>query len=169
MTDKQIVANALEQLEKEKQEREISKIKSIVREYLERIDDKEQKRKELDVAIKELKSDLEDLKLGRLDKIEERQEKDENHNKHTIIIIKRVEKEYIPYQPWRSPWMIEWKNVPYSGSTITYCGGTGITNTSSDYYLNATNCSNNLGMITGTLFQNFAGGSYDVNGRNINL
>ena len=169
MTDKQIVANALEQLEKEKQESKISQIKAIVKEYLEKIDKKEQEKKELDIGIKELKADLEDLKLGRLDKIEERQEKDENHNKHTIIIIKRVKKEYIPYQPWRSPWLIEWKNVPYSGSTITYCGGGGAGAVADTNYLNATNCSNSLGMITGTLFQNFTGGSYDVNGRNINL
>lgn len=143
MTQKDIVSNAIQQLEKEKQEAEISKIKGIVKAYLEKILNKKEQIKIIQKELKELEMDLDDLKSGRLDKIEERQEKDPNHNINTLIIVKRIEKEYLPFQPWRSPWIVEWGNYLPSGNTWVDCSST----------------------TTGTAFQNFTGGTYTINGQ----
>ena len=165
MDYKKIVASAISDAEKTKQEQEIAHIKSIVKAYLEKIFKKEEEKKELEKAIKALKADLEDLKLGRLDKIEEKQGKDKEHDNNTLIIIHKIEKEYIPYQPWRSPWIIAWNyKVSYD--------------TSSDWTLNYANTAtvnaNDSTMLTsrrllGTSFQNFSGGTYDIFGQIINL
>ena len=160
MTQKDIVATALEQVEKEKQEAEISKIKGIVKAYLEKILNKKEVIKEAQKELKELEADLDDLKAGRLDKIEERQEKDPTHNAITIIFVRKVIGDFLPYYPWRSPYIIEWKDT--SAVSGTTCGWAGYSTTAtSDGLFNLT--------TTGTMFQNFSGGTYSVNGQVFNL
>jgi hypothetical protein len=154
MTNEKIVSTAIEQLEKENQEAEISKIKGIVKAYLERILNKKEEIKERQSELKELEADLNDLKAGRLDKIEERQTNDPNHSKMTLIYIKKIERDYLPYYPWRSPWIVEW-NVP-TGGVWNFAGNT---ISSSDLTLYS----------TGTAFQNFTGGSYTINGQTFNI
>lgn len=147
MTQKDIVSNAIQQLEKEKQEIEISKIKGIVKAYLEKILNKKETIKTLQKELKELEADLDDLKMGRLDKIEERQYKNPSHNKTTLIFVKKVEKEYLPFQPWRSPWIVEltWDyNLPQSPTWLP---------------------ENAVMTTSGTMFQNFTGGTYTINGQ----
>ena len=146
MDYKKLVASAISEAEKQKQEEEIKCIKDIVKAYLEKISTLEKERKELDVKLKALKADLEDLKTGRLDKIENKQGLDDFHDKNTLIIIKKIEKEYIPYYPWRGHWMVEWK-LPYS-------------------YRNAINTNF---IATGTNFQNFSAGTYEVGGNITNI
>jgi DNA gyrase/topoisomerase IV subunit A len=148
MTQKDIVSNAIQQLEKEKQEIEISKIKGIVKAYLEKILNKKEQIKIIQKELKDLEIDLDDLKSGRLDKIEERQSKDPNHKNNTLIFVKKIEADYLPFQPWRSPWIVEWcNNCPVVGST-------------SDTWIDPsfTTC-------TGTAFQNFTSGTYTINGQ----
>lgn len=156
MDYKKLAASAIIEAEKEKQEQEIKKIKEIVKSYLEKIFKAEEKRKEIDTEIKTLKADLENLKAGRLDRIMEKQEKDKEHDKYTLIIIKKIEKEYIPYQPWRSPWIVEWKSQ--SSQHLYTTISTNLTNVSTD------SC-----VYTGTSFQNFCGGTYNIGGKIINL
>ena len=162
MTNKEIVADAIKEISKEKQEAEIKKIKDIVRTYLEKIQQKKEKEDEVRKERLALEKDLDDLKAGRLDKIEERQGKDPIHDKVTIIEIHRIEKEYIPYQPWRSPWYVEIKPIGQWGVP---------------YYAT---CTGNAGSITlqaqcssvqttGAQWQNFVGGNYQVGSNNINL
>jgi hypothetical protein len=114
MSNEQI-KKAFGDAEKELQQEEIDKIKSIVRSYLEEIQDKQDKKNrkqkevdEIDEEIRLLKKDLDDLKAGRLDKMEERQKVDKRARDISIIIIKKVEKEYVPYKPWYSPYDITW-------------------------------------------------------------
>ena len=163
MTQKDLVATAIEQVEKEKQEAEIQKIKDIIRVYLEKILNKKEVIKKSQAELKELEADLDDLKQGRLDKIEERQKEDPEHNKVSLIVIKRIEKEYIPMFPWRSPYVIEWNDF-----TSTYYPYQPINcQTTCDCETNV----NALNILTasGTMFQNFSGGTYNIEGRIINL
>jgi hypothetical protein len=168
MTNKEIVADAIKEISKEKQEAEIKKIKDIVRTYLEKIQQKKEKEDEVRKERLALEKDLDDLKAGRLDKIEERQGKDPIHDKVTIIEIHRIEKEYIPYQPWRSPWIVEYRQFPY-GTSISYTSNTSSLN---NQLLGVTQ---SLGMqcssvqTTGAQWQNFVGGNYQVGSNNINL
>ena len=188
MTQKEIVADAIKEISKEKQEAEVKKIKDIVRTYLEKIQSKKEKEDEIRKERLALEKDLDDLKAGRLDKIEERQGNDPIHDKVKIIEIHRIEKEYIPYYPWRSPYIIQWyePNYYYTGTQLYNCQATttqGNTNlnytlTSSDSELaSASNAINQLAQcasdmqaqITGINCQNFVGGSYNINGQIINL
>ena len=179
MTQEKMVENAIEEFSKEKQEAKIKKIKDIVRSYLEKIDDKKLELRKVQDDLKALESDLNDLKTGRLDKIEERQGSDKTHDRNTIIIVERIEKEYIPYQPWRSPWTIEWKYRPeatigITGGNTYYLDTTGSTLTNTSGPLTAyssllQNSDTASDVITGLLFQNFSGGSYNINDHIINL
>lgn len=162
MTEKDVVASAIKEVEKEKQEAEISKIKGVVKAYLEKISSKKEKLREVQNELKELEADLNDLKMGRLDKIEERQEKDPDHNKITLIIIKKVEKEFIPYQPWRSPYLIERR---YGQSTVDLDMIPCTTTSSLLMNQNSMNTSVRAMRTTGVMFQNFSGGTYDINGQ----
>ena len=188
MNNKEIVADAIKEISKEKQEAEIKKIKDIVKSYLEKISNKKEKVKEVQEELRALEKDLDDLKAGRLDKIEERQGKDPVHDRVTIIEIHRIEKEYIPYQPWRSQYEIVYVPYPpvyYNGYSTTI-GQTGIS-----YCSNTTSISNQLQGIqcggvssvsssqsqigncqtqaSGIQFQNFVQGQYWINGQSINL
>jgi len=151
MNYQKIVSESIEKSEQEKQEAEIKKIKDIVSRILTKIDDLKTKKIDLEKEIRVLQDDLDDLKAGRLDKIKERQDKDPEHNGYTLIIIKEIEKEYQPLYPWRSPWWIEVK------PEVTWKG---------DYY---TTTNNGFLTTSGTTFQNFCCGSYEINGRIINL
>jgi DNA gyrase/topoisomerase IV subunit A len=161
--EKELVSSAIKELEKEKQEAEIRKIKEIVKAYLEKISSKKESLKIAQDELKELENDLNDLKMGRLDKIEERQEKDPKHNAITLIIIKRVEKEFIPYQPWRSPYIIEQRYplTPSLNYTLT---------TSTDSQTNWMDASGQCSLLaTGIMFQNFSGGTYTVGNQTVSF
>ena len=169
--DRNLIKKALDAAEKEHQEKEIEHIKKIIVSYLERIQDKTTKRAELDKEISLLKKDLEDLKAGRLDKIEERQEKDPEAKRLSIIFVKKIEREYIPYYPWRSPYEITWQ------TTNTYPNFSAIsTDVGSTLTINTGSSTMSLGtaivqgqIATGTMFQNFAGGSYEIGDKIINF
>ena len=141
-----MVSNAIKELEKEKQEKEIAKIKDIVRAILEKVEEKEKEVKAKQEELRALKADLDDLKAGRLDKIEERQGKDPVHDKVTIVKICRVEAGYVPMQPWRSWWEINSQTSSSQGEAWS-----GV-------------------WTTGTTCQNFTGGTYTLgSGQIINL
>lgn len=209
MSNEQI-KKAFGDAEKELQQEEIDKIKGIVRSYLEEIQEKQDKKNrkqkevdEIDEEIRLLKKDLDDLKAGRLDKMEERQRIDKRAREISIIIIKKVEKEYIPYRPWYSPYEITWNNhYPQSDPNKYYCLNGTCGQTTGTYPLNqpatsltyssvgatpaiytvqsgindfsAINTMMSSAMdsamkVTGSLMQNFVGGSYNINDQIINL
>jgi len=137
--DKHIVLKAITELEKEKQEQKISEVKRIVSSYLEKIAEQEDIAKNEQKKLKLLKKDLDDLKAGRLDKIEDRQKNDPMAKGVSVIIIQRVEKGYLPFQPWRS-----------------------------DYTLNDINSTVRID-VTGVFCQNFVSGTYRVGNKIINF
>jgi uncharacterized protein (DUF305 family) len=152
--------------EQQEQEQEISKIKKIVQSYLEKIQEKSERKDELDQEVRLLKKDLDDLKAGRLDRIKERSEKDPKAKEVTLIIIREVQKEYIPMRPWLSPWYVEMKPfVPQyaTGYTITTAGSNNILS-------GTVSGTNTINLCTaGTSFANFTGGSYTVGNSIVNL
>ena len=157
MDYKKIVEDTIKESSKEQQEAEIRRIKEIVQRLLEKIDTLKKKRIELDKEIKVQEDDLDNLKTGRLDKIEERREKDPEYRKYTTVTVRRVEKDYLPFQPWRSPWIVSFGDyIPAFDSTFATTAGTVWTG-------------NNCSTFTGIDFQNFTGGTYTINGRIINL
>lgn len=169
---KDIIKKAFADAEKERQEQEVSKIKSIVKAHLEKIETKSKEHKKLGEEISLLKKDLDDMKAGRLDRIEERHEVDERAKEVRIIIVKKVEHEYIPMQPWRSPWTIEWATSPYfypgSGTLTTYASpSVTLTNTGSSLtYLTSGTAAVNTNAVycstTGNNVANFVSGTYDL-------
>lgn len=185
MTDKEIIKKGIAEAEKEAQEKEIQKVKTIVKSYLQKIQDKRDIEDKAREERKMLEKDLDDLKSGRLDKILERQESDPKAKDISIIIIKKIEKEYIPMYPWRSPWIVEIKPQPYqwvesytttSGylntnvgdAVYTTCGAGGGGGCYAGLSGTSTPTGNSVSIV-GTVFSNFSGGSYDINGNIINL
>jgi hypothetical protein len=184
------IKKAFGDAEKELQQEEIEKIKGVVRSYLEEIQEKQDKRKkkqaeidEIDEEIKLLKKDLDDLKAGRLDRMEERQRIDKKARDNSIIIIKKIEKEYVPYKPWYSPYEIIWSrpqqplypdiNNRMYCSNSTYGDipqvGYSAANLLSSSFEETKELMDHAMTVTGSLMQNFVGGSYDINGKIINL
>jgi seryl-tRNA synthetase len=156
MEQKQLVSNAIKELEKEKQEKEIAKIKDIVRAILEKIEGKEKEVKAKQEELRALKADLDDLKAGRLDKIKERQDNDPVHQRNSVVEIHILEN-FNPYQPWRNTYAVTYLD-PFMSATSTANGS----------------CTAWAGTTTvagaGTTWQNFTSGTYILgNGRIINL
>lgn len=124
---------AEKEIKKEKDEVLKQKIKSIVKETLEKIEEIEKEEKELAEEKKILKQDIDNLKSGRLDLIEERQEK---NPKARDISIFRVITKKIEYPPKNSlysitatsgtiPLIVDANNGFYTGyTTATYTCGT---------------------------------------------
>lgn len=168
MDQKIALKRAFAEAEKDQQEKEIGRIKQIVQSHLEKIQSKRESRRKLDEEIRLLEKDLDDLKSGRLDHIAERHEKDERARDVRIIVVEKVEKEYIPYYPWRSPWVVRWITTPQftSGTNpnIQYCA----TTTASGQMTTANTIGATL-TLTGTQFSNFVGGSYVIGDHTINL
>lgn len=193
MTDK-ILKTAIDLAEKEIQEKEIQRIKNIIKDYLKELQDKNSKKLVLDKEIALLKKDIDDFKAGRLDKIADRQKIEPLAPK--IIVITRIEKEYVPMTPWYSPFYIQYPIVPHYQNT-PWVGGSTITTTSGDGGQSMVYCaSNNIGgvasglnsvnnlsalsasmsapldpsmKVVGNVFKNFTGGAYDIGGEVINL
>lgn len=175
MNQKQAIKQAFAEAEKDQQQKEIDRIKQIVRSHLEKIQSKKEARAKLDEEIRLLERDLDDLKAGRLDRICDRHEKDKRAREVRIIIVEKIEKEYVPFYPWRSPWTVRWAYTPQY-TTIGIGTGTSlaISNNASSAQLAAVNTLAPVGesfslTATGTQFSNFAGGSYQVGDRTINL
>lgn len=193
MSDPKIIKTAVELAEKELQEKEIERVKNIVKDYLKEISEKSGKKAVLDKEILLLKKDLDDFKAGRLDKIEERQKIEPLSPK--IVIITRIEHEYVPARPWFSPFNIQYPIIPLiptvtSIASTTFCGtqylssgaacnsltlgGNSLSSLSSSVgaSVGRASCINIPKTdieIVGNVFKNFAGGAYNIGGNVINL
>jgi hypothetical protein len=169
--EKEIIKKAFESAEKEAQEKQVEFVKKIVQKYLEKIDSLSKKKEEVDEEIRLLKKDLDDLKAGRLDKIEERQKVDDKAREVALIIIHKIDREYVPLAPWRSPYEIVWNN-----SNVTYLTGPATFDAVSTGtpYTTTTGCmSSGVGdctyTVTGITVSNFTSGAYRIGGKIINF
>lgn len=186
------IKKAFELAEQEVQEKEIANLKGIIKDLLRKKADKEEDKREIEKEISVIKQTIDDFKAGRLDKIKELMEKDsvaKDLLPFTVVIINQT----IINQPWKWVYQVLPNNtVPYYPTLGGYCttgGSLGITTTAtalgSDVYtvtgttgnaINTAYCatqglasvSNNDGW-SGSNFATFTGGSYDINGRIINL
>jgi len=169
--DKELIKKAFADAEKDQQEKQIAEIKRIVKTSLERIEEKSKAKNDIEEEIRVLRKDLDDLKAGRLDLIEERQIKDVKAREISVIIVKRIEKEYVPYYPWRSPWVVQLKQPTWSnGTTYTVTNTSGMQYLSTDDVMFASTWDPMTTLtVTGQTFSNFAKGAYDIGGHIINL
>lgn len=178
---KDIIKKGFAEAEKQQQEDEVKKVKEIVQKHLEKIAYHNKEAKEHTEKSRLLKKDLDDLKAGRLDRIEERQEKDSAAKEVRIIEVHRIVDRYIPLRPWLSPFNIEW-SVPYypyatataittagSSTTNAFYADAGMTLTSAIATSSPTLGEGGSMTLTGTNCSNFAGGTYEVDRKIINL
>lgn len=140
MTDKKLADVAFNDIEKQKQQEIIEKIKTIASELMRKIDEKDKQIEQITEERNILKTDLEDLRSGRLDKIQERQDKNPRVKEVSPLIIKVI-REDMPMTPWRGTWNVQW----YNGTSYTNCSSTGVA------------------------WQNFSPGTYTIGGRIITL
>ena len=119
--NKELVKKAMAEAEKEAEEKQIAKVKDIVKATLNKIQDTDKKIDELKEEIKKLeeekkllKLDIDDLKEGRLDRIEERQTADVKARRISVIIVKK-EVHHHHDNWWYQPYQIEY--IPYPPST----------------------------------------------------
>ena len=112
---------AEKELQEEEEQKQIDLIKKAIKQTLEAIKTKEEKRTKLNKEIKTLKQDIDNIRAGRLDLIAERQEKDDEAKKTSIIeIVKVKEIHHHHYDRWYEPYKIIYKE-PY---WTTYCSKT---------------------------------------------
>lgn len=149
---KDIAKKAWDLAEKEAQEKEIERVKAIIKAYLEKVSKQEAVVKKEQETLRLLKKDLDDLKEGRLDKIEERQKVDKKAQEISIIKIHKIVEEYVPKYPWRSPYEITWNTTMSPYQNQMYIA------------LDTTNQINSM-VVNGSTFNQFSGGTYDIDGR----
>lgn len=150
------IKKAIESAEQEIQEREIANLKSIIKDLLEKKNDKEKEKREIEKEISVIKQTIDDFKAGRLDKIKELQEKDETAKEilpFKIVIINQP----VITQPWNWKYQVvrDYSNN-FTASSLKYLSGVGGT----------TYCTSGL---SGNGYATFTSGSYDVGGSIINL
>jgi hypothetical protein len=105
---KEATHEAQKSWEKEKREKVYETVKKIVKATLEKIEELEKRKDNIQEEIRILKKDIDDLKAGKLDAIKERQDINPRAKDVSIIIIK--EKEIIrETNPWYVPYYIEIK------------------------------------------------------------
>ncbi len=160
---KKVVSETEKELREEAREKQITKVKEIVKRTLDAIEKVKEDKLTIDKRLKYLKMDLDDLKEGRLDRIEERQEKDPKAKENSVIIIIKekevIREREVPYPVYPSPWY--W---PYN---ITW-------NQPDWYYTNSTNGLDTLSYTNGTsincsVAKDYSTGTYQIDGKAINF
>lgn len=155
---KENLKTAIESAEQEIQEKEIAKLKGIVKNLLEKKATLEEEKREIEKEISVIKQTIDDFKSGRLDKVKELIEKDSVAKEllpFKIIIINQP----VINQPWK--WLYQITPTTPTWYTTTASAST---NLISDGYTTANYCN------VGTDFGTFTTGTYSLNnGRIINL
>ena len=106
----EVAKKAFELAEKELEDKQIEKLKNVVKDTLRKIKDLDDDIGKLEEERKILKLDIDDLKAGRLDKIEERQKVDKKAKKISVIVVEK-EVHHHHGSPWYQPYVIHY--VPY--------------------------------------------------------
>lgn len=165
---KENIKTAIESAEQEIQEKEIEKLKGIVKDLLIKKANKEGEKREIEKEISVIKQTIDDFKAGRLDKVKELIEKDSVARQilpFQVIIINQT----IYNQPWRWEYRVEptisslptvtWN--PYNRLTAGGSGGIQLADCPATYTIG--------GGVTGNCYATFTSGSYDIGDRIINL
>ena len=101
----------LDKLKEDLKSKQVSAVKTIVRETFRRIDDLEKQKNDIQNKIKILKHDLFDLKDGRLDRILERQTMDPTIKQLSVCIVEKNGKDNSA-SPWYVPYKVTFLNPP---------------------------------------------------------
>ena len=180
MTSKEIqkvVQDTEKELEQKEKDKQISKIKKVVKKTLEALEKCKVDKNEVEKRIKYLRMDLEDLKEGKLDRIEERQVKDPDAKKNSVIIIIK-EKEIIREihhhdNPWYWPYSITIQQpFWYQSPTIpnyTYCESISSSTANTLSYDAATYTNNSAISVNCSLAKDYSAGTYDIDGKIVNF
>jgi len=158
---KENIKKAFELAEQESQEKEINYLKSIIKNLLEKKKNLEEEKRDIEKEISVIKTTIYDFKSGRLDKVKEMIDKDEKASKLLPFKIMIINQPVIT-KPWNWTYRLEPINYP-----INSCGGSG-TCTYATSSLNDTSYTC-LSSYTGTNYATITQGTYEVNGRIINL
>lgn len=157
------IKKAVESAEQEIQEREISHLKNIIKDLLEKKSEKEKEKRAIEAEISVIKQTIDDFKAGRLDKVKELQEKDPlayHLLPFKIVIVNQP----VISQPWY--WTYSIQPTATTSCTTTTTSTASLTN-----YGNTTvtqySCSAGA---TGNSIATFTSGTYALgDGRIINL
>lgn len=152
---------AFESAQQEIQEKEVGELKRIIKNLLEKKQDKEKEKRELEKDINVIKQTIDDFKAGRLDKVKELIEKDDTAREllpFKIVIVNQFNYS----QPWKWVYRVEPYQPHYYTTTI---GNTTTFNTLGNS--GVTLCSSTG---TGQNFATFTSGTYTTgNNGTINL
>ncbi len=107
----ELVKQAVQLAEEELKNKQVDEVKKIVLKTLEKLDQLQKERKEIDEKIKILKCDIEDLKSGKIDRIVERQEKDEKARATSVVVIIKEKEVHHHYDYWHWPYIIYWPKI----------------------------------------------------------
>ena len=182
--NKEVAKKAFEAAEKELEDKQIEKLKNVVKDTLRKIQDLDKEIVKLEEERKILKLDIDDLKAGRLDKIEERQKVDSKAKQVSVII---VEKEVHHYHgsPWYQPYIIHY--VPYyppvhhfpitygncNNSQSAFFGSNAMVGLAIDTDMSAhvttTTNSDSVFMLNASTAKNYTGGTYNLGTKIVNL
>lgn len=176
--EKELVKKAFAEAEKEAEQKQIAKIKEIVKATLSKINDTDTQIDALKESIKKLEEekkllrlDVEDLKDGRLDRIEERQAADEKARKVSVIIVhKEIHHHHDNW--WYQPYQIEYVQYPPAISipSVWCTNNVGAV----DSITQSTGISNSpvfdaVFTLNGSTAKNFAVGTYSVGDKVVHL
>ncbi len=179
--NKEVAKKAFEAAEKELEDKQIEKLKNVVKDTLRKIQDLDKEICKLEEERKILKLDIDDLKAGRLDKIEERQKVDSKAKQVSVII---VEKEVHHYHgsPWYQPYVIHY--VPYyppahnfpimygNNSQPAFFSSNAMVGLAMDtdaVSATTTTDSNSVFMLNASTAKNYTTGTYDLGTKIVNL
>ena len=169
-----VVQQTEKELEQQQKDKQVAKIKEIVKKTLEALEKCKVDKDEVEKRIRYLRLDLEDLKEGKLDRIEERQAKDPDAKANSVIIIIK-EKEvhhHHDYNPWYWPYTITVQNpvwyVPYPNPVYYSTNTIGGSSNMVTYDGSSTTYSNGIS-INCSVAKDYSIGTYDINGKIVNF
>lgn len=133
---KENIKKAVDLAEQEVQEKEIAKLKGIIKDLLQKKVDKEDEKREIEKEISVIKQTIDDFKAGRLDKIKELIEND-SRAKEILPFKVYIVNQPIITKPWDWKYRIEtpqWTVNSGNNLVSLSCSGTVATNFSSGTY-----------------------------------
>jgi cell division protein FtsB len=178
--NKDLIKKAVGDAEQELQDKQVQKIKDIVKSTLTKIKDTDDEIDSLKTQIKDLEDrrkllrlDIDDLKDGRLDRIEERQKADEKARRTSVIVVEKEVHHHHHNDWWYQPYRITYVPYPPVTAPIYYSSGT----TTSNSIFNALSsspatCSDAVNAsftVNGSTTKNNTIGTYVIGTKVINL
>ena len=125
------IKKAFESAEQEIQEKEIARLKEIVKNLLRQKNEKEQEKREIEKEISVIKQTLDDFKAGRLDNVKELIEKD-SIARDVLPFQIHIINQPVFQKPWT--WQYEISSFPIHG-TINTTGTTAANFTTGTYVI----------------------------------